>query len=141
MYDLDIVDEADLAPVIDELMAFEAFAAFAPDTLAVGVGAFKPDMVEFPAALLHSRQIVVDDLAGARHEAGDLIQAGIDWSQVRELAGMLDQPPPTGAGSLPVFKTVGQAAWDLAAARVALMSLASPAPLQHPQSGGVPPAL
>ena len=116
-------------------------AHIAPDTLAVGVGAFKPDMVEFPAALLHSRQIVVDDLAGARHEAGDLIQAGIDWSQVRELAGMLDQPPPTGAGSLPVFKTVGQAAWDLAAARVALMSLASLAPLQHPQSGGVPPAL
>jgi hypothetical protein len=34
VYDLDIVDDADLAPVIDELMASEAFAAFAPDTLA-----------------------------------------------------------------------------------------------------------
>jgi 1-piperideine-2-carboxylate/1-pyrroline-2-carboxylate reductase [NAD(P)H] len=35
-------------------------------------------MVEFPAALLHQRAIVVDHLAGAQHEAGDLIQAGID---------------------------------------------------------------
>jgi hypothetical protein len=34
VYDLDLVDDAGLAPVIDELMASEAFAAFAPDTLA-----------------------------------------------------------------------------------------------------------
>ena len=34
VYDLDVVDEAGLQPVIDELMASEAFAAFAPDTLA-----------------------------------------------------------------------------------------------------------
>jgi len=33
-YDLDLVDEAGLQPVIDELMASDAFAAFAPDTLA-----------------------------------------------------------------------------------------------------------
>jgi hypothetical protein len=34
VYDLDLVDEAGLQPVIDELMTSEAFAAFAPDTLA-----------------------------------------------------------------------------------------------------------
>jgi hypothetical protein len=34
VYDLDLVDNAGLAPVIDELVASEAFAAFAPDTLA-----------------------------------------------------------------------------------------------------------
>jgi len=34
VYDLDLVDAAGLQPVIDELMASEAFAAFAPDTLA-----------------------------------------------------------------------------------------------------------
>ena len=34
VYDLDVVDGAGLGPVIDELMASEAFAAFAPDTLA-----------------------------------------------------------------------------------------------------------
>ena len=34
VYDLDLADDAGLGPVIDELMASEAFAAFAPDTLA-----------------------------------------------------------------------------------------------------------
>ncbi len=94
----------------------------ATDTLAIGVGAFKPDMVEFPAALLRERIIVVDDLPGAHHEAGDLIQAGVDWNQVHSINDILSGQV-AGAVSLhsplPVFKTVGQAAWDLAAARVA----------------------
>jgi hypothetical protein len=34
VYDLDLVDEAGLGEAIDELMASERFAAFAPDTLA-----------------------------------------------------------------------------------------------------------
>jgi hypothetical protein len=34
VYDLDLVDDAGLQPVIDELLKSEAFAAFAPDTLA-----------------------------------------------------------------------------------------------------------
>jgi hypothetical protein len=33
VYDLDLVDNAGLGPVIDELMESEAFAAFSPDTL------------------------------------------------------------------------------------------------------------
>lgn len=102
-------------------------ARLAPHTLAIGVGAFKPDMVEFPAALLAERTIVVDDLGGAKHEAGDLIQAGVDWSRVRAigdiLAGRGEKLQP--AQGLPVFKTVGQASWDLAAARVARDSLQS----------------
>ncbi|MEO5797522.1 MAG: delta(1)-pyrroline-2-carboxylate reductase family protein [Rhodoferax sp.] len=97
-------------------------AHIAAHTLAIGVGAFKPDMAEFPPALLHSRQIVVDDLGGARHEAGDLLQAGVDWAQVRSLASVLAAPLPPSKRA-PVFKTVGQAAWDLAAARVAIASL------------------
>jgi 1-piperideine-2-carboxylate/1-pyrroline-2-carboxylate reductase [NAD(P)H] len=91
-------------------------------TLAIGVGAFKPDMAEFPATLLQSRQIVVDDLGGARHEAGDLLQAGVDWSRVLDLASVLVTKPVL-PGLVPVFKTVGQGAWDLAAARVAMASL------------------
>ena len=94
----------------------------AAHTLAIGVGAFKPDMAEFPPALLHSRQIVVDDLGGAQHEAGDLLQAGLDWGKVRDLASVLAEPLPPSALA-PVFKTVGQAAWDLAAARVAMAAL------------------
>jgi hypothetical protein len=34
VYDLDLVEEACLQPAIDELVQSEAFAAFAPDTLA-----------------------------------------------------------------------------------------------------------
>jgi len=91
-----------------------------PDaTLAIGVGAFKRHMAEFPPALLHARDIVVDDVGGARHEAGDLIQAGVDWAGVRSLGDILSGAAPRPART-PVFKTVGQAAWDLAAARVAI---------------------
>jgi len=112
------------APQTDVLIALTTSrtavipARIAPTTLAIGVGAFKPDMVEFPSELLHARTIVVDDLAGAKHEAGDLIQAKVDWSKVRAIGDLL-----AGTGepltTLPVFKTVGQASWDLAAARVA----------------------
>ena len=34
VYDLDLVDEAGLQPVIDELIESEAFTTFGPDTLA-----------------------------------------------------------------------------------------------------------
>lgn len=34
VYDLDLVDEAGLQPLVDELIESEAFIAFAPDTLA-----------------------------------------------------------------------------------------------------------
>ncbi|EOA02802.1 ornithine cyclodeaminase [Herbaspirillum frisingense GSF30] len=99
----------------------------APDTLAIGVGAFKPDMVEFPATLLHARRIVVDDLPGSHHEAGDLIQAKVDWAQVVGIADVLAGKAPAATlhkdGALPVFKTVGQASWDLAAARVMRQTL------------------
>lgn len=98
-------------------------AEIAATTLAIGVGAFKPDMAEFPPQLLHDRKIIVDDLDGAHHEAGDLLQANIDWSEVTALSSVLDSTVKPST-QMPVFKTVGQAAWDLAAARVALASLA-----------------
>lgn len=85
--------------------------------LVVGVGAFTPQMAELPPALLRARRVVVDALDGARHEAGDLIQAAVVWSGVTELVDHLDARPEGGAA--PVLKTVGHAAWDLAAAHVA----------------------
>jgi 1-piperideine-2-carboxylate/1-pyrroline-2-carboxylate reductase [NAD(P)H] len=88
-------------------------------TLAIGVGAFRPEMAELPPQLLGKRRIVVDHLAGARTEAGDLIQANINWNDVTELSQQLSDPKQTS--SMPwVFKSVGHGAWDLAAARVAL---------------------
>ncbi len=113
-------------PQIDVLIALTTSrvpvipAHVAPTVLVIGVGAFKPDMAEFPASLLHSRQIVVDDLEGAQHEAGDLIQAKVDWHQVKPLVNYLAGARPD---PMPLLKTVGQGAWDLAAARVAIASL------------------
>jgi ornithine cyclodeaminase/alanine dehydrogenase-like protein (mu-crystallin family) len=87
------------------------------ELLIVGVGAFTPEMVEVPRSLVLARRIVVDTLEGARHEAGDLIQANIDWSRVTPLADCLGADRPRRNV---FFKTVGHAAWDLAAAAVAL---------------------
>lgn len=91
-----------------------------PDTtLAIGVGAFRPDMAELPTELVRRRLVVVDNLPGAELEAGDLLRAGVNWAEVRDLAHQLNR----GATDLRVpaiFKSVGHASWDLAAARVAM---------------------
>lgn len=91
--------------------------ALRPGVRVFAVGAFTPAMCELPAALVRRAALIVDDLDGAKEEAGDLIQAGVDWSTVRGLAQAAEL---TGAGERPVvFKSVGSAAWDLAAARMA----------------------
>ena len=102
-------------PVYDE--------AAQPGRLVVGVGAFKPQMAELGARTLAGSDLYADDPAGARHEAGDLLRAGVDWSRVASLGAML-RGPVDGARPA-VFKSVGTAAWDLAAARVALRTLAA----------------
>jgi 1-piperideine-2-carboxylate/1-pyrroline-2-carboxylate reductase [NAD(P)H] len=90
--------------------------------LVIGVGAFTPDAAEIAAATVLNSDVFVDDPAGARHEAGDLIQAGIDWSKVKPLASLLGIHANEGANQALnrpiVFKSVGCAAWDLAACRV-----------------------
>ncbi|MYN12899.1 delta(1)-pyrroline-2-carboxylate reductase family protein [Pusillimonas sp. TS35] len=83
--------------------------------LVIGVGAYRPDLAEIGPATIAGSRLYADDLAGARHEAGDFLQAGVDWQTVTPLSSALDQPPP--AGQAMIFKTVGCAAWDLAAAR------------------------
>ena len=88
-----------------------------PTTLVVAVGAFTAAMAEIAPTMVHERTVVVDTLDGARHEAGDLLQAGIDFDNVRSIARCLDGDAPTHNV---VFKTVGHAAWDLAAAHVAV---------------------
>lgn len=83
--------------------------------LLIGVGAFKPDMAEIGPRTLFSSHIYTDDPEGAQHEAGDLIQAGVDWTSVYSLAQGLAQAPDLNQPI--VFKSVGCAAWDLAAVR------------------------
>lgn len=99
-----------LEPVYDE--------APRPACLVIGVGAFRPEMAELGPATLRGSDIYADDPAGARHEAGDLLRAGIDWSRVGSLGALLRGPADRTRPA--VFKSVGTAAWDLAAARVAL---------------------
>lgn len=88
-----------------------------PGRLVIGVGAFKPEMAEIGKTTLDGSDLYADDPAGARHEAGDLLQAGIAWARVASLAHALRHPADLSRPI--VFKSVGCAAWDLAAARVA----------------------
>src|SRR5439155_13530104 len=91
------------------------------DTFVVAVGAYLPEMAELPAELVRRSSelatLYVDTLGGARAEAGDLIMAGIDWARVTPLEEALDAPRPD-KGPV-IFKSVGHALWDLAAARLA----------------------
>ncbi len=89
--------------------------------LVLGVGAFKADMAEIAAQTVLGSQSYVDDPAGAHHEAGDLVLAHVDWSQVKPLADALQNGVDFDRPLL--FKTVGCAAWDLGAARCALAAL------------------
>jgi 1-piperideine-2-carboxylate/1-pyrroline-2-carboxylate reductase [NAD(P)H] len=109
--DLVIMATTSAVPVYDE--------APRAGRLVIGVGAYRHDLAEIGARTLADSQLFVDDPAGALHEAGDYLQAGVDWARVRSLADLLASEPPAGAA---VFKSVGCAAWDLAAARCALQA-------------------
>ena len=92
------------------------------DAFVAAVGAFTPAMVEWAPEvcqrMAREGRLVVDT-RDADHEAGDLLQAGLDVSAfptlgevVRHVTG--DAAPKVG----PVFfKSCGWAGWDLAAAR------------------------
>lgn len=82
------------------------------------VGAFTPEMVEIPPELLGGAFVVVDDRDAAVAEAGDLIQAGRqpDATLTELLRGEIQVP----SGGVTVFKSVGVAAQDVAAAQRAL---------------------
>ena len=88
-----------------------------PARLVIGVGAFTADAAEIGPSIIHASELYVDDPAGARHEAGDYILADVDWNAVTPLASALVSRSVSGRPV--VFKSVGCAAWDLAACRVA----------------------
>jgi 1-piperideine-2-carboxylate/1-pyrroline-2-carboxylate reductase [NAD(P)H] len=90
-------------------------------TFVAAVGSFEPEAAEVPAGLISRSTVVVDTLEGAREEAGDLIQAersgAFSWNSVTSLDDTL-RAAERSAGTT-VFKSVGHAVWDLAAARTA----------------------
>ncbi|MFN3495429.1 MAG: delta(1)-pyrroline-2-carboxylate reductase family protein, partial [Hydrogenophaga sp.] len=89
------------------------------DVFIAAVGAFTPRMVEWAPEVcrdLLARGIGVVDTRDADHEAGDLLQAGIDVSTLPALADVIASPRVVRG---PVFfKSCGWAGWDLAAARL-----------------------
>ncbi|MBS7808120.1 delta(1)-pyrroline-2-carboxylate reductase family protein [Variovorax sp. PCZ-1] len=93
------------------------------DAFIAAVGAFKPNMIELAPSLCQyiatEGQIVVDT-KDAAHEAGDLIQAGLDIAQFPTLAQIVRSEAKAKRTGSVLFKSCGWAAWDLAAARLAV---------------------
>lgn len=94
------------------------------------VGAFTPEMRECDDALVETARVFVDTYEGALREGGDLVQplaAGrIGRAHVRaELAELVrgNRPGRTGAAEVTLFKSVGTALEDLAAARLVFSSV------------------
>ena len=98
-----------------------------PGHFVAAVGAFTPKMVELSPELcrhvaLHGRVVV--DTGDATHEAGDLLQAGLDVSRFDALAAVVGADAAEKSSATPkpgpvLFKSCGWAGWDLAAARTA----------------------
>lgn len=93
-----------------------------PDAMVAAVGSNFRNRAEVPSELVERAQtVVVDQLAAAQLESGDLIQAHeagrFDWSQAVELssvvAGQWERPDRPG---ITLFESHGLAIWDVAAA-------------------------
>jgi ornithine cyclodeaminase len=97
-----------------------------PGTHINGVGSFTPEMAEVPPATVARARVVIDQRAGAWAEAGDLIQprrAGLlDESRVAELGAVIAGQAAGRADDAEItfFKSVGNAAQDVAVAQLAL---------------------
>ncbi|HSX92095.1 MAG TPA: delta(1)-pyrroline-2-carboxylate reductase family protein [Hydrogenophaga sp.] len=129
------VDDADAAlpdcPLVVSATPAQAASLHATprdDAFIAAVGAFTPAMLEWaPEVCRHiaARGTLAVDTRDADHEAGDLLQAGLDVPAVATLADWLDRPRPSG----PVFfKNCGWAGWDLAAARLVAADLIDTTP-------------
>ena len=94
------------------------------DAMVCAVGSFTPRMIEWDPEvcryLAREGRLVVDTRQ-ADHEAGDLLQAGLNVGEMPTLADVVRQTPlgkQAQLGEGPVlFKSCGWAGWDLAAVR------------------------
>ena len=91
------------------------------------VGAYAPDMRESDSEAVARASVFIDTTGGARAEAGDLIQAIAEgrfaWSEVKaDLAALVSgrHPGRRDDAEITLFKSVGAAIEDLAAARLVL---------------------
>jgi ornithine cyclodeaminase len=102
----------------------------APGAFVSAVGAFTPQMAEWSIpvcqALAQDARLVVDT-RDADHEAGDLLQAGVNVAALPTLGDVVNhcagQTLGPVSGQTVFFKNCGWAGWDLAAARCAVAGL------------------
>lgn len=94
--------------------------AVKPGTHINAVGAFTPEMCEVPAATVRRSYVVVDDLAAAAAEAGDLLLAHRTPSST--LGDVLAGRHPQIVEDVTFFKSVGIASQDVAAGAAALVN-------------------
>ncbi len=97
-----------------------------PRALVIAAGSNYPTRAEIPADLVErARTVVVDQLAAAQLESGDLLKAEaagkFDWDRATELASVIvgKWTAPAERG-ITLFESHGLAIWDLAAASVVL---------------------
>jgi alanine dehydrogenase len=75
-------------------------------------------------AVARATVIFADNVPGARNECGDLLQAGVDWSRVRELADLVAGRVGgrRGPEDITLFESQGIALEDVAAGAAALQA-------------------
>lgn len=98
------------------------------DAFVAAVGAFTPEMVELAPALcrrFEAEGTIVVDTRDAEHEAGDLLQAGLDVAACASLGDVVNGRTTARRGPV-LFKSCGWAGWDLAAARAAVAWVGPP---------------
>ncbi len=97
-----------------------------PGTHISGVGSFTPQMVEVPPATLGRAYVTVDQLGAAWAEAGDLLAARaaglLTPERTVEIGAVIAGTAPgrTSREQITYFKSVGNAAQDIAVAQIAL---------------------
>lgn len=93
-----------------------AGATLAPGVHVTGVGSHRPHMRELDEDTLRGARVIVDQRAGALHEAGEL--QGLSEGDVAEIGEILAGTVPgrTSPGERTVFKSVGNGVQDLVVA-------------------------
>ncbi|TMC96417.1 MAG: ornithine cyclodeaminase family protein [Chloroflexi bacterium] len=97
-----------------------------PDALVICAGSNFPSKMEIPVDLVvRAQSVIVDQLAAAQLESGDLLMAKaagkFDWDLATELGSVLAGKWRTPAEpGITLFESHGLAIWDLAAASVVL---------------------
>jgi thiomorpholine-carboxylate dehydrogenase len=87
-----------------------------PGSFVAAVGAVRPTWRELDDAAMRN-VVVADSREAAQHESGDVIQSGAAvYAEIGEI--LAGTRPPPAAGSVVIFKALGQAVADAVAARL-----------------------